>query len=113
MALLAPQVGILREWAYAGFTFDLLAAVLSHGLSGDGIGRAAGAVFTLGLLLASYLLRRRMPAYDLGLPRRAALSARAPTEEAITRERKPMTPALRLSVWFGRLVLAAATILFS
>jgi DoxX-like family/Domain of unknown function (DUF4345) len=114
VALLAPRVGILREWAYAGFTFDLVAAVLSHGLSGDGIGRAAGALFALGLLLASYFLRRRMPASDLGLPRRPALStARAPTEEAMTRERKDMPPALRHSIWFGRLVLAAATILFS
>lgn len=59
VVLLAPRVGILREWAYAGFTFVLVAALLSHGLSGDGAGRAAPAAFTLGLLLTSYFLRRR------------------------------------------------------
>jgi len=58
-ALLAPRVVNLREWAYAGFTFVLVAALLSHRLSGDGAGRAAPAAFTLGLLLASYFLRRR------------------------------------------------------
>jgi len=30
IALLAPVPRWLREWAYAGFTFDLIAAVISH-----------------------------------------------------------------------------------
>lgn len=109
-ALLAPRVGILREWAYAGFTFVLVAAALSHGMSGDGIGRAAPAVLTLGLLLASYFLRRRIRASGFVLPGQPAPSAAPPpAKEATTAERKP----LRHSVWLGRLVLAAATILFS
>ena len=36
-----------------------------------------------------------------------------PAKEATTAERTPLSPALRHSVWLGRLVLAAATILFS
>lgn len=113
-ALLAPRVGILREWAYAGFTFVLVAAVLSHGLSGDGIGRAAPGLLNLGLLLASYSLRRPIRASALVLPGQPAPStAPPPAEEATTAETKPLSPALRHSVWFGRLVLAVATILFS
>jgi hypothetical protein len=48
----------LREWAYAGFTFDLLAASVSHALSGDG--QAALVPLALvGLLAASYVLWHR------------------------------------------------------
>lgn len=113
-ALLAPRAGILREWAYAGFTFVLVAAVLSHGLSGDGIGRAAPALLTLGLLLASYFLRRRVRASGFVLPGQPTPStAPPPAEAAMTVETEPLSPVLRRSVWFGRLVLAAATILFS
>jgi hypothetical protein len=99
-ALLAPRVGILREWAYAGFTFVLVAAVLSHGMSGDGIGRAAPALLTLGLLLASYFLRRRIRASGFVPPGEPAPStAPPPAKEATTAERKPLSPALRHSVW--------------
>jgi len=99
VALLAPRAGVLREWAYAGFTFVLVAAVLSHGLSGDAPGRAAPAAVTLGLLLTSYFLRRRWT-------RRRDHAARDRTVEA-------MPPLLRHSLWFSRIVLAGATILFS
>lgn len=113
-ALLARRERVLNEWAYAGFTFVLVAAVLSHLLSGDGAGRAAPAIFTLGLLLASYLLRRRIPASGSILRHRPPpATAPPPAEEAMTPEREPITAALRHSIWFGRLVLAAATILFS
>jgi hypothetical protein len=47
----------LREWAYAGFTFDLLAAALSHAIVGDGFAAAAPLV-ALALLAASYFLWR-------------------------------------------------------
>ena len=36
-ALLTPGMPLLKEWAYAGFTFDLLGATASHGFSGDPI----------------------------------------------------------------------------
>jgi hypothetical protein len=58
-ALVFPGLRALREWAYAGFTFNLIAAIASHVLSGDG--RHAGpAVFALALLVVSYSLRRRI-----------------------------------------------------
>ena len=59
-ALIAPRMPTLREWAYAGFTFDLLAAIASHALSGDPIAHAAPAVLALALLAVSWSLRRRL-----------------------------------------------------
>ena len=57
-ALITPGRPKLREWAYAGFTFDLLGALASHALSGDSVAHAAPALFALALLIASYSLRR-------------------------------------------------------
>jgi DoxX-like family len=38
LALVVPRTpATLREWAYAGFTFDLIAAVASHLLVGDAV----------------------------------------------------------------------------
>jgi len=59
VGLLAPRRPTLREWAYAGFTFDLLAGIVSHVATGSA-GHAPGAVFALGLLASSYLLRQRL-----------------------------------------------------
>jgi hypothetical protein len=58
-ALVLPRLRVLREWAYAGFTFNLIAAIASHVLSGDAA-HAAPAVFALALLAVSYSLRRQM-----------------------------------------------------
>ena len=58
-ALIAPGMPRLREWAYAGFTIDLVGAIASHTLSGEPTTQAAPAVFALGLLVVSYSLRRR------------------------------------------------------
>ncbi len=63
-ALLAPRARALREWAYAGFTFLLVAAVLSHTLSGDAPAHAAPAAFAMALLLTSYFARRRAAERD-------------------------------------------------
>src|SRR6267378_6020824 len=46
-ALIAPGLRTLREWAYAGFTFDLVGAIASHILSGEPIAQAGPAVFAL------------------------------------------------------------------
>ena len=59
VALVLPRRPTLREWAYAGFTFDLLAGAASHIATG-GASHAPGALFALALLLASYVLRRRL-----------------------------------------------------
>jgi DNA-directed RNA polymerase specialized sigma24 family protein len=48
----------LTRWAYAGFTFDFLAASLSHALRGDGAA-AVSPLVALGLLATSYVLWHR------------------------------------------------------
>jgi hypothetical protein len=58
--VLPPPSPILREWAYAGFTFTCIAAATSHAMSGDPSGKAAGPLFARALLLTSYFLRRRV-----------------------------------------------------
>jgi hypothetical protein len=75
ITLVVPQLPILKEWAYAGFTFTWIAATVAHYLAGDG----ALVFLPLGfltLLWVSYLTRpanRRLvlSARDAGLPRDA------------------------------------------
>src|SRR5689334_14092313 len=58
VALLAPVPPRLKEWAYAGFAFDLGAAIMAHVAVGDGPqawGWAAGTAVLWGL---SYLFWR-------------------------------------------------------
>src|SRR4051794_38289006 len=62
--LLAPGLPRLKEWAYAGFMFDLTGAAVSHTASGAGFGRIVLPLVFLGLGLASWALRpagRRLP----------------------------------------------------
>jgi hypothetical protein len=61
-ALVAPPKLLpkaLREWAYAGFTFDLVAASISYLAIGSS-SHVPPPAFALVLLLASYLMRRRV-----------------------------------------------------
>ena len=58
----------LREWAYAGFTFDLLGASVSHLSSGDGIATAAVPIAFLALLAASYVMARRLGITSIATP---------------------------------------------
>jgi hypothetical protein len=58
VALVVPRFPTLREWAYAGFTFDLVAAAISHAAS-DGPAKAIPPLVALGAMFASYFLRRR------------------------------------------------------
>ena len=46
----------LREWAYAGFFFDLSGAILSHAAAGDTLASSLPAAALLGLGSASYFL---------------------------------------------------------
>jgi hypothetical protein len=57
VALVQPRWRTLREWAYAGFSIDLIGAVASHLLSGDPLGIAAVPGAFLVLLAASYILQ--------------------------------------------------------
>jgi len=58
VGLLQTRRPTLREWAYAGFTFDLLAAVYSHFATGT-VQQIPAAVVALSMLVTSYLSRRR------------------------------------------------------
>jgi hypothetical protein len=55
-ALLAPHLPVLKEWAYAGFTFTFIAALVSHLESGES-SKAAAPVIALALLGLSYFFR--------------------------------------------------------
>ena len=57
-ALLSPGVPHLTEWAYAGFTFVLLGATISHLKSVPTLARVLPAVVCLFLLAVSYLSYR-------------------------------------------------------
>jgi hypothetical protein len=59
VALLAPVPRTLREWAYAGFTFDAGGAILSIIAVGDPPGHLAIPLFFLAMLLLSYFAWRR------------------------------------------------------
>jgi hypothetical protein len=55
VAIVTNRSRTLTEWAYAGYAFDLIGAVASHLVVGDGPVAAAPAVM-LALVLSSYRL---------------------------------------------------------
>jgi hypothetical protein len=46
------------EWAFAGFTFILISAAISHLASGDGFGKAIVPIVVLVILMAAYFTNR-------------------------------------------------------
>jgi hypothetical protein len=50
-----PRLPLLKEWAYAGFTFTWIAATVAHYLAADG--KLLLPVALLGLLAVSYVTR--------------------------------------------------------
>jgi uncharacterized membrane protein YphA (DoxX/SURF4 family) len=56
-AILSPALPRLKEWAYAGFFFDLSGAVASHLMSGDAASHALPPLIIAVLALASWALR--------------------------------------------------------
>ena len=56
IALLVPGVAMLKEWAYAGFTFAWICAFFAHYLAGDGR-TAFSPVVLLVFLAVSYFTR--------------------------------------------------------
>lgn len=59
IALLVPGMARLKEWAYAGFTFDLIGAAYSFAVVGDPFKDWAFIVFALVLVAGSYLCWRK------------------------------------------------------
>jgi uncharacterized membrane protein YphA (DoxX/SURF4 family) len=60
LAVVVPGFPRLREWAYAGLTFDLSGALYSHLSVGDPAGTWSFPVIGLFLVTASYLLHRQV-----------------------------------------------------
>ena len=74
VALLAPGQPLLKEWAYAGFAFNLIGAVATHLFVGDPPAEYVPPLALLFVGAASYLLRpasRRLPSSPT-LPRALA-----------------------------------------
>jgi len=56
-ALLYPRTRFLREWAYAGITFDTLGAFASHLAMKHSIGATIAPLIMLSFAIVSYMLR--------------------------------------------------------
>ena len=57
IAIVVPRFPRLKEWAYAGFFFDLTAAAVSRAAVGDSAGDILAPLVFLALVLASWALR--------------------------------------------------------
>jgi uncharacterized membrane protein YphA (DoxX/SURF4 family) len=57
IVIAAPGLPRLKEWAYAGFVFDLTAAAASRAAVGDSAGDIIAPLVFLALVLASWALR--------------------------------------------------------
>lgn len=57
IALAIPARPFLKEWAYAGFAFDLIGAIASHNFAGDPISASLPPLALLVLGAVSYSLR--------------------------------------------------------
>jgi uncharacterized membrane protein YphA (DoxX/SURF4 family) len=57
IAITAPGLPRLKEWAYAGFAFDLTGAAISHASVGDPVGEIVAPLVFLALVGASWALR--------------------------------------------------------
>ena len=59
LALLIPGYPRIREWAYAGLTFDLIGATYSIAASGEAVSNWAGMALPLALAAGSYISYHR------------------------------------------------------
>jgi hypothetical protein len=57
VALLVPRFPILKEWAYAGVTFNMTGAVVSHLCSGDDVAKVLPPLMLLAVTAVSWALR--------------------------------------------------------
>ena len=60
IVLLAPVAPRLKEWAYAGFAFDIISAIIAHLAVGDGPDAWGWAIGTGVLWALSYFFWRRL-----------------------------------------------------
>lgn len=57
IAVLAPGLPLLKEWAYAGIVFDLTGAAASHAFAGDDVGKVLTPLVLVAIAAASWWLR--------------------------------------------------------
>jgi hypothetical protein len=57
LAILAPRLPLVKEWAYAGMAFDLTGAACSHAAMGHALAKIAVPLVFLGIAAASWGLR--------------------------------------------------------
>lgn len=57
IALLAPRLPLLKEWAYAGVIFDMTGAAASHAVCGDGTRHIGVPLFFAACAVVSWALR--------------------------------------------------------
>jgi apolipoprotein N-acyltransferase len=60
VAIVIGRFETLKEWAYAGFSFNLIAASVSHVASGDPAWKAAVPLAFLAVLMVSYAAWKRL-----------------------------------------------------
>ena len=61
LTLLIPQVPKrVKEWAYAGFTFDFIFAALSHGVVDGMTGQTFFPLIVFGILVVSYIYYHKL-----------------------------------------------------
>jgi len=60
IAIVQQKYKTLKEWAYAGFTFDILGASLSFYFVGDGLVAALTTLIFLLVMFASYFLWKKV-----------------------------------------------------
>ena len=64
VAVLVPGLPRIKEWAFAGLTFDVTGALYSHLSVGDPSSVWAPAVLALALIVGSYVAYRMRPGRD-------------------------------------------------
>jgi hypothetical protein len=67
VAILAPRLPRLKEWAYAGLFFDLTGAAISQAVSGHSAGDVMFPLVLVGLVIASWALRPATRQFDATL----------------------------------------------
>ena len=60
VAILQQKFRTFKEWAYAGFTIDLVGASASFYFTGDGLGMILAPMIFLAVMFTSYFLWKRV-----------------------------------------------------
>jgi uncharacterized membrane protein YphA (DoxX/SURF4 family) len=86
LAILHGRWRTLKEWAYAGYTFNLFGASASHAFSGDPFGKIIAPVIILAFVLASYRQWRKNLAAALAVDNGEGLVAATQFREGCSQQ---------------------------